>query len=128
MTAAGGRQPLVLRASGRTAAVSPLRYPGGKAALAGFFGGVIGRLGIEPATYVEPYAGGAGAGITLLRQDVVQHLAINDIDPAVHSFWASVTSHAERFAALIADTPLDVDEWRKQKAVYRASDESTSSH
>jgi DNA adenine methylase len=124
MTPAGGTQPLVLRASGRTAAVSPLRYPGGKAALAGFFGGVISRLGIEPATYVEPYAGGAGAGIALLRQDVVQNLVINDIDPAVRSFWASVTSHAERFAALIADTPLDVDEWRKQKAIYRASDES----
>ena len=55
---------------------------------------------------------------------MVQHLVINDIDPAVHSFWASVTSQAERFAALIADTPLDVDEWRRQKAIYRASDES----
>ena len=62
MTAAGDMQPLVLRASGRTAAVSPLRYPGGKAALAGFFGDVISRLGIESATYVEPYAGVPGRG------------------------------------------------------------------
>ena len=124
MTTAGDVQPLVLRASGRTAALSPLRYPGGKAALAGFFGDVIRRLGIESATYVEPYAGGAGAGIALLRHDMVQHVVINDIDPAVNSFWASVTSQAERFAALIADTPLDVDEWRRQKAIYRASDES----
>src|ERR1700761_9221124 len=55
---------------------------------------------------------------------MVQHLVINDIDPAVHCFWASVTRHAEKFATLIADTPLDVDEWRKQKVIYRACDES----
>lgn len=124
MTTAEGVQPLVLRAFGRTAGVSPLRYPGGKAALAGFFGEVIDRLGIESATYVEPYAGGAGAGIALLRQDMVERLVINDIDPAVRSFWASVTSETEQFATLIADAPLDVDEWRRQKAIYRASDES----
>src|SRR5947209_5932539 len=124
MTTAGATQPLVLRAFGRTAAVSPLRYPGGKAALAGFFGSVIRQLEVEPTTYVEPYAGGAGAGVALLRQDMVQHLVINDIDPAVHCFWASVTRHAEKFATLIADTPLDVDEWRKQKVIYRACDES----
>ena len=43
--------PWAIQAAGRTAAASPLRYPGGKAALAGFFGGLIVRLGI-PARYV----------------------------------------------------------------------------
>ena len=61
-TTAIGETPLRVRASGRTAAASPLRYPGGKAALAGFFGDVINRLGIEQPRYVEPYAGGVGAG------------------------------------------------------------------
>ena len=88
MTPAAGAAPLAIRVVGRTAAVSPLRYPGGKAALAGFFGELIGRLGIGPAMYVEPYAGGAGAGIALLRQDAVQQLVINDVDPAVYCFWA----------------------------------------
>jgi DNA adenine methylase len=124
MTAAIGAAPLPIRAAGRTAAASPLRYPGGKAALARFFGGLIGRLGIEPATYVEPYAGGAGAGIALLLQDAVQHLVINDVDPAVHSFWSAVTGQPSRFTAMIADTPLNVDEWRHQKAIYRAAEES----
>jgi len=46
---------------------SPLRYPGGKAAIAGFFASVlssnkIGRNGV----YCEPYAGGAGVALTLL--------------------------------------------------------------
>jgi len=124
MTTAEEAQPLILQASGRTAAVSPLRYPGGKAALAGFFGSVINQLDVKPTTYVEPYAGGAGAGVALLRQDVVEHLVINDVDPAVHSFWTSVTRQATRFADLVADTSLDVEEWRKQKEIYRAKDES----
>jgi len=124
MTSTTEVQPLTIRAVGRTAAVSPLRYPGGKAALAGFFAEIIGRLGIRPATYVEPYAGGAGAGVALLRQDIVQQLVINDIDPAVYCFWASVVGEPERFAGMILDTPLDVEEWRRQKAVYRAADES----
>ena len=47
----------------------------------------------RPAAFVEPYAGGAGAGITLLRQDMVRQLVINDIDPAVTCFWLSVITH-----------------------------------
>lgn len=124
MTPAAGTTPLSIKAGGRTAAASPLRYPGGKAALAGFFGQVISGLGIQSPTYVEPYAGGAGAGIALLRQDKVQDIVINDVDPAVYCFWAAVVEHSEQFAARIADVPLDVDEWRRQKQVYRAADES----
>lgn len=116
--------PLRVRAVGRTAAASPLRYPGGKAALAGFFGELIAGLGIESARYVEPYAGGAGAGIELLRRGLVQELVINDIDPAVYCFWLAVVGQPQQFAAKIVDTPLDVEEWRRQKQIYRAADES----
>jgi DNA adenine methylase len=119
-----GTAPLAVRVVGRTAAASPLRYPGGKAALAGFFGELIGRLSARPTTYVEPYAGGAGAGIALLRQDVVQQLVINDVDPAVYCFWVSVAGQPDQFAARIVGTPLDVEEWRRQKEIYRAADES----
>lgn len=124
MTAPTQPAPLLVRASGRTAAASPLRYPGGKAALANLFGELIARLGIESARYIEPYAGGAGAGIALLKQDVVQELVINDIDPAVYSFWLAVTRQPQEFAAKISDTPLNVEEWRRQKQIYREADES----
>lgn len=124
MTARPRQSPLEIRTVGRTTAASPLRYPGGKAALAGFFADLIGRLGIDAARYVEPYAGGVGAGIALLMQDRVQDLVINDIDPAVYSFWISVVSHTEEFAARILDAPLTVDEWRRQKETYRTADES----
>ena len=72
--------------SRRYGTLSPLRYPGGKAALAGFFADIITALGVEDARYIEPYAGGVGAGIALLREGIVRHLVVNDIDPAVHAF------------------------------------------
>lgn len=123
---AGGAlpHPLTIKASGRSAAASPLRYPGGKAALAEFFSDLIKRAGIRSPIYVEPYAGGVGAGIVLLQRGAVRKLVINDIDPAVYCFWKSVTEHCESFARLIVDAPLDVEEWRRQQAIYRAADET----
>lgn len=92
--------------------------------MAGFFGDVIDRLAMSDAVYVEPYAGGVGAGLSLLRQDRIQELVINDIDPAVHSFWRSVTQQPDEFIHRVISTPLDVDEWRHQKAIYREADET----
>lgn len=123
MTEAGPRTLRVV-ASRRYGTYSPLRYPGGKASLAGLFADVIERLGLSTVRYVEPYAGGAGAGVALLRAGLVDHVVINDFDPAVHSFWVAATEHSEALCAQVRDTPLDVDEWRRQKAVYRAADDT----
>jgi DNA adenine methylase len=117
-------EPLTIKAEGRSAAASPLRYPGGKAALAGFFADIITRLGIRSPTYVEPYAGGAGAGIVLLQRDLVKKLVINDVDPAVYCFWKSVTEQPSEFADKVVDASLTVEEWRRQQAIYRQADES----
>lgn len=124
LTAADPENVLRVRAARRYGTVSPLRYPGGKASLAGFFADVIGALGLTDPTYVEPYAGGAGAGVALLIEGHVSRLVVNDFDPAVHSFWIAATEHNEALCALVADTPLTVEEWRRQKAVYRAADDT----
>jgi DNA adenine methylase len=116
--------PLTIKATGRSVAASPLRYPGGKAALAEFFAELIGRLRMRSPTYVEPYAGGAGAGIVLLQRGTVRKLVINDIDPAVYCFWKSATSQSDEFASRIVDVPLTVEEWHRQKEIYRVADES----
>lgn len=104
----------------RYGTVSPLRYPGGKSALAGLFADLITDLGIRNCSYVEPYAGGAGAGIALLREGIVKRLVINDIDPAVHSFWVQVVDHNEAFVDWITEVPLTLDEWRRQREIYRS--------
>ncbi len=122
-----GRTPMTdsLRVIGsrRYGTLSPLRYPGGKAALAGFFADIIDILGIKDARYIEPYAGGVGAGIALLREGIVQHLVVNDIDPAVHAFWKSVVGNNAEFVEMVASTPLTIDEWQRQRDVYRSRDE-----
>lgn len=109
-----------IQAARRFGTASPLRYPGGKAALAGLFADVIRDLGVRSCAYVEPYAGGAGAGIALLREGVVSRLVVNDIDPAVHAFWTQVVDHNVAFADWIAEVPLTLDEWRRQRDVYRS--------
>lgn len=110
-------------ASRRYGTLSPLRYPGGKAALAGFFADIIKALKIRRPRYVEPYAGGVGAGIALLREGVVENLVVNDIDPAVHAFWRAVVEENDKLTDLVASTPLTINEWQKQRDIYRERDE-----
>lgn len=111
-------------ASRRYGTLSPLRYPGGKAALAGFFADLFQQMRLQDVCYVEPYAGGAGAGIALLREGLIDHLIINDIDPAVHAFWLSVMTHNSEFIELVETTPLTIPQWRKQRRIYQAGDVS----
>ncbi|KZM77078.1 DNA adenine methylase [Cellulosimicrobium sp. I38E] len=115
-------ESLSIRASRRYGTLSPLRYPGGKAALAGVFADLVDDLGLDNPVYVEPYAGGAGAGIALLRQGLVRRLVINDYDPAVYAFWRSVTEYNEKLVELVRTVPLTIDEWRHQRELYRSGD------
>lgn len=115
---------LSIRASRRYGTLSPLRYPGGKAALAGLFADLIGDLSIDKPVYVEPYAGGAGAGIALLREGIVDRLVINDFDIAVFSFWKAVTEQNQHFIDLVWNVPLTIEEWQRQRERYRLGDPS----
>ena len=97
---------------------SPLRYPGGKSVLFPFLETKIAESGLRDVTYVEPYAGGAGAAIALLLSEVVDRIVINDLDRAVYCFWHSAIFESERFIDSIRRTPVSVREWRRQKATY----------
>lgn len=102
---------------------SPLRYPGGKASLADFFATAIEALRLDKPTYVEPYAGGAGAGLDLLYRGVVERVVINDLDRSIYSVWISMLNQTDAFLARLDATPLTVDEWRRQREIYRARDD-----
>lgn len=99
--------------------LSPLRYPGGKSALYSRLRELI-RLNTrgDDVTYVEPYAGGAGAGIGLLITGEVQSVHINDLDGAVAAFWKACVSRNAEFISRMETIPVTVKEWRRQKAVY----------
>lgn len=97
---------------------SPLRYPGGKTFLFPLFDKVIKENGLENVTYVEPYAGGAGAALALLYLEKVERIVINDLDKAIYSFWRSAIYDSDRFIEKICSTPVTIREWRRQKAIY----------
>lgn len=97
---------------------SPLRYPGGKTFLAPFMSEVIEKKGLQNATFIEPFAGGAGASLALLCQNKVAQVVINDLDRAIYSFWRSAIHESERFVQAIRTTPVTIKEWRRQKAIY----------
>ena len=100
---------------------SPLRYPGGKSALAGLLADVrrINRLGNR--AIAEPFAGGAGASLTLLFSEQTPEVLINDADPAIYDFWWAVTRRPDDFRALLRSTRVNMTEWRRQRATYRST-------
>jgi DNA adenine methylase len=102
---------------------SPLRYPGGKAKLAGFMKAVIEVNGLHDCDYVEPYAGGAGIAIELLLHEYVQHIHINDVSRPVFAFWRSMLENTEEFTRLMRNTPLTVASWKRQKSILNNQDD-----
>jgi len=96
---------------------SPLRYPGGKGCLASLLADVIDLNDLRGCAYFEPYAGGAGAALELLRRGIVSEIFINDADCRVGAFWESVLGKTERFVDEIFRVPLSIEEWRRQQSV-----------
>lgn len=97
--------------------LSPLRYPGGKSRLAGLLEAMISLNDLDGCDYYEPFAGGAGAALALLKSNAVSHLYLNDADVRIYSFWKACVSESERFAERIFEVPLTIDEWRRQRDI-----------
>jgi DNA adenine methylase len=97
---------------------SPLRYPGGKWRFTAFFRNLILRNFKRPPAYLEPYAGGASLALSLLFSETVAEVYLNDLDPAVYSFWLSVLEKTDALVELIEKTPVTPRQWREQKRLY----------
>ncbi len=97
---------------------SPLRYPGGKSRLAPFLGRIIKANRLVDPVYFEPYAGGAGAALSLLFAERVSRIVLNDRDRCVYAFWRAALNQTDRFLELLDSTPLTIREWRRQRQVY----------
>jgi DNA adenine methylase len=97
---------------------SPLRYPGGKGKLAPFMGLMIKKMNIQDGTYIEPFAGGAGVALMLLMEGYVDNVVINDYDKAIYSVWRAIINEPENLIDRLMQTPVSIDEWKKQKEIY----------
>ncbi|RZJ49966.1 MAG: DNA adenine methylase [Flavobacterium sp.] len=102
---------------------SPLRYPGGKNKLTAFFAKICADNNVN-GHYVEPYSGGASVALFLLMEGIVKRITINDMDRSIYAFWYSVLNHTEDLCSLIEETPLDIPNWRLQKAVQQNKEHS----
>ena len=98
---------------------SPLRYPGGKSAIAPIISDVIKNNDLKCCSYIEPFAGGASIAIDLLLNNTVDQIIINDADKAVYSFWRSIIEEPNWFIDRIRDIPVTVEEWRIQHAIFQ---------
>ena len=97
---------------------SPLRYPGGKWRLSGFFEGILSLNHKSPPAYIEPYAGGASLALSLLFTEKVSEVFLNDLDPAIHAFWQAALKHTREMTSLVRGTPITPREWEKQREIY----------
>jgi DNA adenine methylase len=98
---------------------TPLRYPGGKAVFAPFVAEVMQANGLAGGHYMEPYAGGAAVALELLFHGVAARVHINDLDPAVFSFWKAATMQPDRLLRLLHDTPINMEQWFYWRSVLR---------
>src|SRR6267154_345158 len=101
---------------------SPLRYPGGKSAMSSLLSQVKFVNGLGRLSLAEPFAGGAGASLSLLYLEEAPDIFINDGDPAIHDFWWAVTNKTKQFLKLIAETRVSMAEWRRQRDIYRSKE------
>ncbi|WP_338081654.1 DNA adenine methylase [Agrobacterium leguminum] len=95
--------------------LSPFRYPGGKAFLSTFLAARVPAVDGE-RHYAEPFCGGAGAALILLRSGTVQHLHLNDADVRIYSAWRAMLQETDRFVDRLLNIPVGMPEW------YKASD------
>ena len=101
---------------------SPLRYPGGKTALAQFLARTIELNHLSGCAYYEPFAGGAGAALRLLHDDIVSEIHLNDLDHRVTAFWTAALDETERFAEAIRSVPVTIEECKKQREICQSAD------
>ena len=85
--------------------------------------GLLARIrrlnGLGSRGVAEPFAGGAGASLTLLYLEKTSKISINDADPAIHDLWWTLVTRPVPFLKLLSKTPVSMVEWRRQREVYR---------
>lgn len=105
--------------------VSPLRYPGGKGRMAGalaeLFMAQFGLMDVE--VWVEPFAGGAGAGLHLLERDVVEEVWLTERNRALAAFWRTVTAHPDDLVARVRSCEPDMGAWHAAREVLAAAED-----
>ena len=97
--------------------LSPLRYPGGKAKMYTQILSLLEKNNLLNKTYIEPFAGGCGLALLLLKNKKVDKLILNDIDRSIFAFWDSVLNRTDELCELIEKSNITLEEREKQKLI-----------
>lgn len=79
--------------------LSPFRYPGGKTWLVPEVRKWL-TSGRKPSVFVEPFAGGAMAGLTVAAERLADHVFLGELDADVAAVWRTVFGRTEDSAWL----------------------------
>lgn len=58
--------------------------------------------------------------MSLLTQEYVDEVVLNDLDPGVAAFWRCVLEHSNDLLRLIRTTTPSLDEWHRQRTIVHA--------
>jgi DNA adenine methylase len=111
-------QPTSLYSSAAMPFYTPLRYPGGKRRLASVVGRLLEENHLKDVQYGEPYAGGAGLGLSLLFGEYASVIHLNDLSRPVYAFWHEVLNNPSDLCTRVKHVRLTMTEWRRQRKVY----------
>ena len=103
-------------------AISPLRYPGGKAKFYNNIIKIFNDNNIKKPVYCEVFAGGAGLALLLLKNNIVDKLILNDIDKSIYCFWKSILDFNKEFCEMINSVNIDLVEREIQKKIQKDKD------
>lgn len=101
----------------KSVAMTPFRYPGGKAFLADYLEDRIGATEAKIGAYAEPYAGGAGAAIELLARGVVEKLVLNDFDRRIYAAWWAILNENAKFIDRVLTTKVNLENWHAAQRI-----------
>lgn len=93
--------------------VSPLRYPGGKARMAPYLEHMFAQQvsDMEVEVWLEPFAGGAGAGLSMVNDGAVGEIWLTEKNPALAALWRTMLTDPDTLATRVAQTTPDLDLW-----------------
>lgn len=104
--------------------ISPLRYPGGKGRFAAYltdlFLSQYGYLPVE--VFIEPFAGGAGAGLALLDAGTIESLWLIEKSPPLAAFWRAVCGDGDRLAQRVALAEPSLRLWEQSRELVAAAE------
>lgn len=97
--------------------LSPLRYPGGKSKVISSIYKQIENKQVQ--TFVEPFAGGASVGLSLLEAGVIQSLVLNDLDYGIYSLFSVILNDVDWLIEQIETLDLNHDDFYHHRSIVK---------